>query len=105
MAWYEPRRRVGVYFPAPWHCVMRAWRELRYRWNLAWRAPSMERAEVFDMQRRHHERERLADEYGNGFMKGWQECYEACMGAVQAEMSDAEDVWEIGRLLLPPQDN
>ena len=28
MAWYEPRRRVGVYYPSPLHWMLRAMREI-----------------------------------------------------------------------------
>ena len=56
MAWYEPRRRVGVYYPAPLHRVMRAAREFVYRIHVAACAPTIERAQVFEMQRAHADR-------------------------------------------------
>ena len=68
MAWYEPRRRVGVYFPAPLHWLLRGLREIFYRVRMAWRAPGIERAQVFEMQRAHQARQRLADEYARGYM-------------------------------------
>jgi hypothetical protein len=61
MAWYEPRRRVGVYYPAPLHWILRAWREFRYRAELAARAPSIERAQFLDMQRTHRERQQCGN--------------------------------------------
>jgi hypothetical protein len=66
MAWYEPRRRVGVYYPAPLHWLLRGIREVVHRARAAVRAPGIERADVFQIQRAHRERERLAEEYARG---------------------------------------
>ena len=74
MAWYEPRRRVCVYYPAPLHWLLRAIREVVHRVREAVRAPCIERAEVFQMQRAH--RERVAEEYARGYMAGWRECFQ-----------------------------
>ena len=74
LAWYEPKRRVGVYYPAPLNWILRVLRELRHRAQLAVRAPGIEREDVFQMQRLHKERERLAEEYARGYLSGWQEC-------------------------------
>jgi hypothetical protein len=68
MAWYEPRRRLGVYYPAPLNWLARAAREIGYRVQIALDAPGIERAQVFEMQRTHRERERLAEEYARGYM-------------------------------------
>ena len=102
MAWYEPRRRVGVYFPAPLHWAIRALREFRYRLRVALRAPAIEQAEVFEMQRTHRERHRLAEEYAHGYLTGWQECFETCLAAVEEEISRVDSVWDAGALLLNP---
>jgi len=99
MAWYEPRRRVGVYYPAPISQLARVWHELIRRLRIAFQAPSIERAEVFEMQREHRERQRLADEYARGYLAGWRECFQTCLEAVQEEISHADEVWEIGALL------
>jgi len=104
MAWYEPRRRVGVYFPAPLHMVCRALRELMYRWRAAVAAPAMEHAEIFEMQRAHRERERLADEYARGYLNGWRECFRACLGVVEEELDRSEDTWAAGALLAETGD-
>ncbi|MGH9701542.1 MAG: hypothetical protein ACRD5R_13605 [Candidatus Acidiferrales bacterium] len=101
MGWYEPRRRVGTYFPSPLHWIVRTARECAYRARLAWRAPSRECAEVFAMERTHRERQRLADEYARGYMAGWRECFAACLEAVQEEMARSGDVWDAGAMLLP----
>lgn len=47
MAWYEPRQRLGVYYPAPLHWLARLLRELTHRVRVAVRSPGIELAEVF----------------------------------------------------------
>jgi hypothetical protein len=101
MAWYEPRRRIGVYYPAPLHFLLRLLREFTHRMRVALRAPDRERTEVFQMQRAHHERERLAEEYARGYMIGWRECFQTCMSAVEEEMSRADDSWDVASFLPP----
>ena len=110
MAWYEPRRRVGIYYPAPLNWLLRAMREISYRLRIALRAPRIECAQVFDMQRKHRERERLADEYARGYLAGWRECFQTCLDAVEKEMGRVEEVWDIGSILselpkTPRQEN
>jgi len=100
MAWYEPRRRVGVYFPSPLHWILRALREFAYRLRVALQAPALERADVFAMQRMHRERQRLAEEYARGYLSGWRECFESCMAAVEDEIVRMDDVWDATALLL-----
>lgn len=102
MAWYEPRRRVGVYYPAPLHWIARAVREFSYRLRIALRAPAIERAQVFEMQRTHRDRQRLVDEYARGYLVGWRECFHTCLEAVEEELTRTDDVWEIGGLLTNP---
>jgi hypothetical protein len=99
LAWYEPRRRIGVYYPIPLHWLMRALLECSYRLRLALRAPRLERAEFISMQRTYRERQRLADEYSRGYMVGWRECYRACVDAIESEMAQVEEVWDFGALL------
>jgi hypothetical protein len=94
MAWYEPRRRIGVYYPAPLNWVLRALREFGYRLRIALRAPGMEHAQVFEMQRTHRERERLAEEYARGYMSGWHECFRACLDAVEDELARVDDAFD-----------
>ena len=83
MAWYEPRRRVGIYFPAGLHWLMRAVREWAWRIGLAWNAHTRERHESEELQRVFRERQRLAEEYAGGYLAGWQECLEACVEALE----------------------
>jgi hypothetical protein len=99
MAWYEPRRRVGVYYPAPLHWLLRALREIAYRMRVARRMPSIEQLQVFDMQRLHKQRERLADEYASGYLVGWRECYQTCIAAVEEELACMDEAWEVDALL------
>lgn len=109
MAWYEPRRRVGIYYPAAFSWIMRALRELKYRIRIAWQAPRIEAAQFFAMQRANEQRQRFADEYARGYMMGWRECFDTCVDAIQDEMSRGDQVWEIGSLLTdagkPPRPN
>lgn len=83
LAWYEPRRRVGVFLPMPLHLVARAIRELKWRLALAWRAPTRERQDVFDLQRVQREEQKLATEFARGYLRGWQECIDAWAAAVE----------------------
>ena len=99
LAWYEPRRRVGIYFPTPLHWAIRAMRELTYRMKLALRAPAIECAQVFELQRAQHHRQELADEYARGYMAGWHECFEACLVAVEDELTRSGEMWDVGALL------
>lgn len=99
MAWYEPQRRIGVYYPAPLHVIVRIARELGYRLRLAMDTPPAECAQVFGMARARRERERLAEEFSSGYMAGWNECFEACMDAVQEEFLNRDQVWRAGKLV------
>jgi hypothetical protein len=100
---------LAVYYPAPLHWVLRGLRELSYRIRVALRAPRIERAQAFEMNRAHRDRQRLAEEYTRGYICGWRECYEACLDAVEDEISRTNEVWEIGDLLAeapkPPRKN
>jgi hypothetical protein len=99
MAWYEPRRRVGVYYPAPCHWIARALRNVIYRVRLALEAPGLEGSQFLAMQRANGERQSMADEYARGYMRGWRECFQTCVDAIEDEMSRGDTVWDIGALL------
>lgn len=88
LAWYDPRRRIGVFLPAPLHLLARAIRELKWRFIIAWRAPTRERHDVFDLQRVRREEEKLAAEFARGYLRGWQECIDAWAAAVEAVQQD-----------------
>jgi len=105
LAWYEPRRRVGVYCPAPLHRIFRIARECFRRARLALRAPTIECAEVFEMQRRHRDRERQAEHYARGYFNGWHECFHVCLETVEEEITRGSNLWDIGDLLsgTPPK--
>ncbi len=100
LAWYEPRRRVGVYFPVPLNRLARALREFTHRVRLALDAPDTERAEVFQMQRHYREQQRIAEEYARGYLAGWRECFHSCLTAVEDELTRGDKGWDI-RALLP----
>ena len=105
LAWYEPRRRVGVYYPSPLHRIARMIRETAYRLRAALDAPPLEGAQVFEMQRTHREREKLAEEYSRGYLKGWRACFQECLTAVEEELTRSDSLWEIGELLTETPKN
>jgi hypothetical protein len=108
LAWYEPRRRIGVYFPIPLNWALRALRELSHRFQLALRAPRIEHSDVFQMQRAHRERELLAAEYARGYINGWRECFHVCLDAVEEEIERVDEAWDLGSMLpapKPPRNN
>lgn len=85
MAWYEPKRRVAVYFPMPLHWLAEAAREIAWRIGIAWNAARRERHESQEMQRTFRERQRLAEEYAAGYLAGWHECLDACVEALECQ--------------------
>lgn len=99
IAWYEPKRRIAVYGPMPLHWVLRFAREFadRLRWVFA--APSIEKRELLEMERRQQERERLADEYSRGYLAGWRESFDSCLSAIEDECGRAKEIWQVGELL------
>lgn len=108
-AWYEPRRRVAVYYPPPLHWLLRTARELLHRLRTAWSAPPIERTQVFEMERIYRERQRLAEEYSRGYLVGWHECFRDCLEIVEDELMNPSQVLDITALLLDgerqPQSN
>jgi len=101
-AWYEPRRRVAVYFPPPLHWLLRAVREFAHRARLAWQAPPIERSQVFEMQRIYRERQRLAEEYSRGYLVGWHECFRACIEVVEDELTRPADLLDVTAFVIDP---
>jgi hypothetical protein len=85
LAWYEPRRRVAVYFPMPLHWLARVARDLLWRVQLAWNAEPQERHERGEMQRVTRERQLLAEEYARGYLDGWEECFDAWTRAMNCD--------------------
>jgi hypothetical protein len=83
-------------------------RELSHRFQLALRAPRIERSEVFQMQRAHRQRELLAAEYARGYINGWRECFHVCLDAVEEEIERVDEAWDVGSMLpapKPPRNN
>jgi hypothetical protein len=66
---------------------------------LAIRAPSIECGQVFELQRAHRRRQDLAEEYARGYMGGWRECFEACLVAVEEELTSTGAAWDLGAFL------
>jgi len=100
LAWYEPWRRVGVYSIPPLHWLLRVHREIVYRIGLAFGAPVIECADLFEMQQEHRKVQEMADEYALGYMEGWKECFEMCLQVVEGEIS-TNQMWELGSETLP----
>ena len=85
VAWYEPKRRVAVYFPMPLHWLARIARDLLWRVQLAWNAEPRESHERAEMQRFTYERQVLAQEYSRGYLDGWEECFDAWTRAMKCD--------------------
>jgi hypothetical protein len=100
MAWYEPERRLGVYYPTPLHWLFRGLREFGYRLQIVLRAPRLERAQVHQMQRIQRERERLAEEYSKGYIAGGHECFQACLEAVEDEIQRVDETFDASSRVL-----
>jgi hypothetical protein len=90
LAWYEPRRRVAVYFPSPLHRLARVVRDLQWRLHLAWSALPQERHENCELQRLCRERRILAEEYARGYLEGWQECFDAWARAMNCDSDECK---------------
>jgi hypothetical protein len=95
-AWYEPRRYVEVYFPAPLHWLFRVCRELTHRVQLVLRAPKVEEIEALEMQQADRERQRLTEEFARGYLNGWRECFQNCLDALEDELSVDGNIWKSG---------
>jgi hypothetical protein len=85
----------------PRNWIFRMAREIGYRWRIAVGAPYMDRALEMERERAFAERERFAEEYARGYLSGWDECYAACLEAVEDEVSRKNDIWAAGELLTP----
>ena len=100
MAWFDQGRGVEVHYPVPLHYFLRALREISYRVRVALRAPRIEIAQILQADRSHVERQRFADEYARGYLAGWHECFDTCMQAVEEEVSNAGELWNIGDMVV-----
>jgi hypothetical protein len=90
MAWFDPMRHVGVFFPVPLHWLARAARELRWRVALALSSPGMDARRVLEAQRSYRQRMKFADEYARGYLEGWRECFEACAESFEGQGDPAQ---------------
>jgi hypothetical protein len=57
------------------------------------------------MQRKHRDREHMADAYARGYFNGWHECFHVCLETVEEEVERGANLWDIGDLLgeAPPK--
>ena len=53
-----------------------------------------------ELREAHVEHQRLAEEFSEGYLSGWRECYAACLDAVETEMRTGEGLWAAGELLV-----
>jgi hypothetical protein len=44
----------------------------------------------------------MADQYADGYLVGWRECYQTCVDAFDEETSQSRQIWDIGDLLAAP---
>ncbi len=103
MAWVDWSRRMTVCYPWPASWLARQWREFVWRMARAARAlggPGREKEEMTNAQRIHRERQILAEEYASGYLTGWQECFEACVEAIEEELSRG-GLRKVARALIP----
>ena len=92
LAWIDVSRGVAVCYPWPANWLARQWREAVWRVNRAARAlqgPSREQQEIVNAHRVFRERQVLAEHYASGYLTGWQECYDACLEALEEELMRA----------------
>jgi hypothetical protein len=81
---------LTVCYPWPASWLARQWRE--FVWRIACAAhvlvgPGREKLEVADAQRIYRERQIIAEEFAAGYLNGWQECFDACMEAIDEELA------------------
>lgn len=79
-------------------------KEVAHRFHLAFRAPTIGQSIRNERERRYAERQRLAEEYAQGYLEGWHECYSTCLDVVEESVSDRGDIWAAGDLLSNSQD-
>lgn len=90
VAWVDWSRRLAVCHPWPVSWLALQWREFAWRIVRAASAlggPGREEQEVADAQRIYRERQMIAEEYAAGYLDGWQECFDACMEAIEEELA------------------
>jgi hypothetical protein len=99
MAWYDSCRRAGIYYLAPFHWIVRALREFKYRLRIALRAPGTEGESIFEMQRKHFEQQRASEQYARGYTTGWHECFAKCLEEIEEELRRMDAVRDVDSLL------
>jgi hypothetical protein len=77
-------------------------REIAHRLRIAIFTPTLERAREIECEKLQAERHRLAEEYSQGYLTGWHECYDACLNAIEDELAEKCEIWASGALLTGP---
>lgn len=88
---YRPARGVAAWLQMWRGWVVRGWREIAWRADVALRAPSLARQQAANEERAYLEEKRLSEEYARGYLCGWQECFEACVEAIEEEIGALEE--------------
>lgn len=83
---------------------IRLLKEIVNRFRLALCAPTIEQSAKNVRERRYAESQRLAEEYAQGYLEGWHECYSACVQIVEESVSDKHDIWAVENILGASQD-
>lgn len=83
--------------------LRRTLNEVFYRFHIVMFAHTQVRAEELERERAYAERNRLAEEYAEGYLAGWHECYAACLNAVEEEIATTDEIWATGALLASPE--
>ncbi len=89
LAWVDMSRWVAVCVPWPLNLIARWWRAGNWRLRHVGRAlagPGVDAQFVADSQRVFREEQALAEQYAAGYLSGWQECFDACLEAVEEEL-------------------
>lgn len=90
VAWVDRSRRLAVCYAWPVSWLARQWSEFVWRIVRAASAlagPGREEQEVADAQRIYRERQIIAEKFAAGYLNGWQECFDACMEAIEEEFA------------------
>ncbi len=89
LAWVDMSRWVAVCVPWPLNLIARWWRAGNWRVRRVARALAglgIDAQFVADSQRIYREEQALAEQYAAGYLSGWEECFDACLEAVQEEL-------------------
>lgn len=91
IGWRKGARRMAPAGGTSFGWLIRGWREVAWRVGLALRAPTLERQQAAEVQRILLEQRRLSEEHARGYLRGWKECFDVCMEAIDDEIAAFEE--------------